>query len=125
MKGLKVASGKIYGNQEPTELSGLSEANGYQEKGGTLESGVSGCSGLTVEEEMSHGHPNCFCLNVWQPLRKWLDASLLGSPSLTRKQRSPKEPTVHVLFPKSTEGHWNLVYSGHGPGRGFPVTWQV
>lgn len=36
MKGLRVASGKIYGNQEPTELSGLSEANGYQEKGGNL-----------------------------------------------------------------------------------------
>lgn len=46
---------------------------------------------MTVEEEMSHGHPNCFCLNVWQPLRKWLDANLLGSPSLTRKQRSPME----------------------------------
>lgn len=60
-------------------------------RGGTLESGVSRCSGLTVEEEMSRGHPNCFCLNVWQPLRKWLDASLLGSPSLTRKQRSPEE----------------------------------
>lgn len=104
-----------YGNQEPTELSGLSEANGYQEKeGGTLESGVSGCSGLTVEEEMSRGHPFCFCLNVWQPLRKRLGANLLDSPSLIRKQRS----SVELIFMLSSQsplrgtGTLSTVYMG-------------
>lgn len=55
-----------YNNQEPTDLSRLSEADGYKKggEGGALENGVPGCSGSPAEEEVRCGHPKldlCDC----------------------------------------------------------------